>query len=252
MIFYFSATGNSLHVARSVALEGEVLVSIAEATKNGSFRYEVSDCRLGIISPTYDWTLPNIVSGFLENLEIQCSKKPYCFYVATYGTTSGASAAMANDILKKKGLEFDARFDVKMPDTWTPMFDLSDPKKVARMNENAEKEIQELKEQLSRQILGIHMGFRTPKFTGHIGKAIYDGRTTKTSNLTVSDACIGCGLCAKKCPVDAIEMREKRPVWVKDHCVMCLGCLHRCPKFAIQCGKNTSKHGQYQNPFAKT
>ena len=54
-----------------------------------------------------------------------------------------------------------------------------------------------------------------------------------------------------KCPVNAIEMKNKRPVWVKEKCVMCLGCLHRCPKFAIEYGKNTTKHGQYTHPNVK-
>ena len=72
-----------------------------------------------------------------------------------------------------------------------------------------------------------------------------------TAHFCVEDGCVGCGLCAKKCLVQAIEMRNKKPVWVKDKCVMCLGCLHRCPKFAIQYGKNTKKHGQYTNPNVK-
>lgn len=54
-----------------------------------------------------------------------------------------------------------------------------------------------------------------------------------------------------KCPVKAIEMKNKKPVWVADKCVMCLGCLHRCPVFAINYGNKTQKHGQYINPNVK-
>lgn len=74
---------------------------------------------------------------------------------------------------------------------------------------------------------------------------------SRTKNLTVEDTCVGCGLCAQKCPAQAIEMRAGKPVWVKKNCVMCLGCLHRCPQFAIQYGPNTKVHGQYRNPNVK-
>lgn len=75
----------------------------------------------------------------------------------------------------------------------------------------------------------------------------------KTKHLFVdTDACIGCGICEKKCPVHAIKMDNKTPVWKTDKCEMCLGCLHRCPKFAIQYDNDkTKQHGQYRNPYTK-
>lgn len=251
MIFYFSATGNSKYVASRIRHPDEEMVPIADAVKQGHFRYKIADGKLGIVSPTYDWTLPSIVSEFLEKLEISCSEKPYVYYVGTYGTTTGAAAAMADRLMKAKGLPFDAMFDVKMPDTWTPIFDLSDPVHVEEINKKAEREITELQDQINQQIRGKHMALTTPLFTGMIGKMLYDNGTRKTSNLSVGGSCIGCGLCVKKCPVEAIEIKEKKPIWVKDKCVMCLGCLHRCPKFAIQYGKKTAVHGQYVNPKIK-
>jgi Fe-S-cluster-containing hydrogenase component 2 len=87
-------------------------------------------------------------------------------------------------------------------------------------------------------------------FAARISYSMY-GNQSKTSHFVLEDSCVGCGYCAKKCPANAIEMKENKPVWVKKQCIMCLGCLHRCPKFAIQYGKNTKKHGQYLNPNTK-
>ncbi len=150
-------------------------------------------------------------------------------------------------LLNRTGLNLDAKFDIRMPDTWTVIFDLSNSNRVDKMITNAEKEIEILKKQLERKILGKYMDFTTPGFIGKISKSIYDNKVRKNVNLSVSDACIGCTLCAKKCPVTAIEMRENKPVWVKEECTMCLGCLHRCPKHAIFYGngKATNAHGQY-------
>lgn len=48
------------------------------------------------------------------------------------------------------------------------------------------------------------------------------------------DKCVGSGLYQKICTAEAIQMQDRKPVWVKDHCNICLACINRCPKEAIQ------------------
>lgn len=206
-----------------------------------------SDASIGIVSPIYDWGLPSIVKDFLEKTDFQ-SEYPY--FVATYGTTPGAIGALANRAIR--GRSIDAYFSVRMADTWRPIFDLSTPEKVQKFTKNTEKEIDSLLRAVLQCRTNRHMRPRTPAFlTRWIAQPIYGRRVRCTANLRVEDTCIGCGLCAKKCPVQAIEMQDCRPVWRKERCVMCLGCLHRCPRFAIQYGRRTKAHGQYTNPHVR-
>ena len=133
-----------------------------------------------------------------------------------------------------------------MPDTWTVWFDLSDKEKVAEKNRKADREIDEIITKILAKTKTKRMKRQAPFFTAFTYKISYDDMR-KTSNLYVEESCIGCGLCADKCPTNAIEIKNGKPVWIKEKCAICLGCLHRCPKFAIQYGKNTKKHGQYRH-----
>lgn len=249
MIIYFSATGNSKYVAEQIASNKEQLIFIPDAIDNRVYEFTIeANENVGIISPTYDWTIPSIVEEFLKNVKLIYTTRPYIYYVGTFGTTTGAAATMANHYMKAKGYEFDAFFDIKMPDTWTPVYNLSNTAYVNELNRKADDQIQNLKKQIENKTTGKHMHFTTPFFTGKMGHWIYNHKTRYTRKFHVTNDCIGCCLCAKKCPVHAIEMKDNHPIWVKEKCTMCLGCLHRCPKFAIQYGKSTKKHGQYLHP----
>ena len=248
MILYFSATGNSEYAAKRIASEtDDITVSITDCCKKQIFSFDEEYKTLGIISPTYSWGLPVIVTEFLQRLDLHY-KPDYIYFIATYGTTPGQTGKFADNILAPKGLPLSAKFSVKMPDTWTPIFDLSNKEKVRQINDNAEHEMDYIIKQIKHFANVDYMKNKLPYPLAKIGYTLEYDSMRKTKHFSIENSCVGCGLCAKNCPAAAIQIKDRKPKWVKAQCVMCLSCLHHCPKFAIQYGKNTKKHGQYTHP----
>ena len=45
--------------------------------------------------------------------------------------------------------------------------------------------------------------------------------------------CIGCGLCVKSCPMNALELKDKKVLFDPDRCLGCGVCVHKCKQNAI-------------------
>ncbi|MEM3341089.1 MAG: EFR1 family ferrodoxin [Thermoplasmata archaeon] len=251
MIFYFSGTGNSRYAALKIGSEvKEKTMPIVACFKKNMFKFRVeSNEIIGFVTPVYFWGLPTIVNDFLAriDLEIDNSYPPYLFHLTTCGVSPGGSIKIVENYLKKKGLHLDSKFSVKMPDSWTPVFDLSDKEKVNKINFEAEKQIQQIIQKIKNKEKGNFSKRNIPLFVVKLVYQIYE-KYRKTENFTVEPTCIGCKKCANLCPIEAIEIRDNKPVWVKDRCVLCLACLHHCPKLAIQYNNKTKNHGQYVHP----
>lgn len=251
MIYFFTATGNDKYVAERIAeSSGDATKSMTECTWESDYECDLQKGEnLGIVVPTYFWGLPSVVSDFLSKLRVS-GKPAYTFIVATYGTTCGAVGRYAEKLLAENGISTDALFSVKMPDTWTVMFDLSDKAAVAEKNAAADVQIAKVARSVAERLHSKRMPGSVPAFLAWFAQRLYQG-ARKTNHLNAGGKCIGCGLCARQCPVRAITMEDKHPKWVKERCAMCLGCLHRCPVFAIQYSDKTEAHGQYTHPGVK-
>ncbi|MGH4037813.1 MAG: EFR1 family ferrodoxin [Sphaerochaeta sp.] len=249
MIFYFSATGNSKYVASRISkATGDEIIAIDHCLKENNLSFKAADNEnIGIIVPSYSSELPIIVDEFLEKVHLTRDGSGYNFAVVTFGMNAGATDFCLKKAMNKKALSLDGIFSVRFPDTYSPIFDVSDKKMVKKRLDEAEPVIDDIINKIKSTSKGNFITKNAPHgISSLIHKFMYENKR-KTKKFTVDDSCIGCKLCAQKCPVDAIEMQNNRPVWVKEQCVLCFGCLHRCPQHAIQYG-DTKKHGQYVNP----
>lgn len=247
MVFYFSATGNSRHIAKMIAEKtNDNYADITDCLKYNTLNFIAKKgLRIGFVFPVYNFGLPVTVCRFIEKMKLTLRGDCYIYTIVTYGGFSGGASKILKEMLEKKNLPVNAQYSVRMPDTWTPVYDLSDKKKIRKRNEKADTAAEKIIKKIKEEKNG-NFDYRRIPFSDYFYKDYEILR--RTNSLSVEDNCIGCGMCAEKCPENAIEIKNEKPVWVKDKCAMCLGCLHRCPQFAIRRGENTKKHGQYIHP----
>ena len=251
MILYFSATGNSHYVAQKIAeATGDKIISIETLVKEKRFELSTNeDEALGIVTPTYFWGLPHIVEEVLAHLNIRLASGCYVYLVATYGTTTGAIGKISRCILSRKLIRLQGEYCVRMPDTWTPMFNLSDKAKNERRLIKAQAELEIIINNIRHRVAETKMRGKAPLLLGKLYHATYKKARNTHHFHVIDDRCVGCGLCQRQCPISAIALQNGKPKWVAELCLACLRCLHNCPAFAIQYGRNSLKHGQYVCPL---
>ena len=97
---------------------------------------------------------------------------------------------------------------------WTPVFDLTDKESVDKWLSDGKKQLKFVIDNIISKRTGNFIDRKLPKWIAAIPAAYMYETERKTKNLSVNkDICVGCGVCAKKCPVGAIQMKEGRPVW---------------------------------------
>lgn len=192
MLLYFSATGNCKYVAlRLAAAYNEKAISILDCLHQE--QYDFSESTIGIVFPTYFWGLPSLVQEFLEKASFQTD---YLYFIATYGTTPGAAGHMAAQAIR--GRSVDAFYSVRMPDTWTPLFDLSSPGKVAAFTKTTEAEIDTILRCVQSRYTNSHMSPRVPLLMAKcFAQPFYHSKARRTAHFHVEQSCIGCA-CARR------------------------------------------------------
>ncbi len=246
MIFYFSGTGNSYAAAMQLQfrLQGE-LINITDCVQKEEFHFDLEENEtVGIVVPVYFGALPSIVNVFLDRMTFE--KKPsYIYGILTYGgTLFGAKRKLANK-LKDGGYEAAAIWDVLMPNNYAISYEPTHEDEVEPILEEAGEQIEQIIPLIQdRKAVPWKQPFTGTIATGFI-YPMYD-RARKTKKFYSNDQCVGCGVCAGRCPVKAIEMIDGKPRWVKEQCVLCMSCV-RCN--AIQYGNKMTGKYRYRHPI---
>ena len=255
MIFYFSACGNSRHVADTLAMAlDDTLVFIPEAAREGRFDYTLAEGEsLGFVFPIYSWAPPKLVLDFVKKLSIKYGPStgsgtlPYIYFACTCGDNCGLTEKVFRKAVEEKGWSLSACFSVQMPETYIAMpgFKLDTDENAQRKIAAADAMLNELipmlqnKESFSKMIVGSLAWLKT-----YLVNPGFNRSATDDSKYHSTDACIHCGKCANVCPLQNITLEDGRPVW-HGHCTICMACYHHCPVNAIQYGKATAGKGQY-------
>ncbi|MCD6276319.1 MAG: 4Fe-4S binding protein [Thermoplasmata archaeon] len=59
--------------------------------------------------------------------------------------------------------------------------------------------------------------------------------------IVAKGLCVGCGMCALSCPVEAIEMIRGKPEVRMDKCIRCGTCYFRCPRNFLKLRKENAE-----------
>lgn len=263
MIFYFSGTGNSKWVAENLAgllheKTADISVLNFESDDNKRYMKEIAqgiknDEYIGFVFPVYAWGAPEIVIDFVKKLgkpegnannlgdtSDNSEEKTFTFAVATCGEEAGYTLKNFSKVFPLK-----SAYSVVMPNNYVVGSDMEDEGTVLSVLRNAKEEVKRMAEELSakKEVYRVHEGSGAG-LKSRLVNLGFNKFARSTKSFYTTDACTGCGLCAKNCPAHTIAMENNRPVW-GEHCYQCLKCINRCPAAAIQYGKATESRGRY-------
>jgi ferredoxin/flavodoxin len=267
-IFYFSASGNSLALARDIAKKTNAqLIGIPSVMDKQTINPDADT--VGIVFPVYyasnGYGIPLIVERFINKLEAIDST--YLFGVCTHSGMAGTTIEILRRMVKSQGGKLAAGFSLNMGSK--KMTDKKQQKLLLEQKKKADliSEYVIARKGGKYETRGILRKIAYAPLLYLLVKPVFSRRYRKLSNMRQhlpfsqliptadrsfqcdDTKCNSCGVCVKVCPVNNIKLIEGRPVW-QHHCETCYACYNWCPKEAIH-GDIVSYNDRRHHPDVK-
>ena len=244
MVLYYSGTGNSKYIAKCIAsaLETDCL-NLNERIKAEDTSSVQTEENVILVTPTYAWRIPHIVSGWLGKAELVGAK--CIWFVMDCGSEIGNAAGYNRQLAAQKHLHYMGTAQIIMPENYIAMFNAPQKEQAKSIVEQAEPALQKVLTQLK-----AGQEFPPPRenlydrfMSGPVNPVFYRF-FVKADAFRATDACIGCGKCVELCPLNNIHLENGKPLWGKN-CTHCMACICYCPKEAIEYGKKSRGKPRY-------
>ena len=244
MILYFSGTGNSRHVAKRMAAElDDQLLDLNERIKAEDTSPVETGEDLVVVTPTYAWRIPRLVRDWLLKTRMAGAKRVW--FVMTCGSEIGSAAGYNRALCQAKGLACMGTVQIVMPENYIAMFSAPQADEAREIVAKAEPNIDCVIASIqSNQPFAPTRNNLYDRFISGPVNPIFYKCFVKADAFTASSACIGCGQCAKRCPMNNVTIKDGKPVWGRN-CTHCMACICYCPKEAIEYGKKSVGQPRY-------
>ncbi|MBR2934767.1 MAG: EFR1 family ferrodoxin [Oscillospiraceae bacterium] len=250
MVLYFSATGNTEYVARELARQlNDECVDLLPRIKTGDHTPLHSNRPFIVCAPIYVCEMPRFLSKYLKQQTFTGSSDIYCAF--TSGGYCGIAGPLAKSLFRKKGMTYRGHAEITMPRNYVAndTYPMLPPKQV-------EERICKAKAQIDHAVSCIRAGedlcarhvFLFESLITLPFNPVWCKYKLTAKDFYTTDKCVGCGKCAKLCPLNNITIKDGRPVW-GDTCTHCMACIANCPTECIEYG--TLSQGKERYTFKK-
>lgn len=238
LVFYFTATGNSLFIAKQFS---DTPLSIPQELKKSDFIYEADE--IGFVFPDYAAAAPMIVREFIGKARF---KAKYIFSVITFGNASVNVAEWWDKFALEKGLKNNYVNHILMVDNYLPVFDMNEQIKIDKKTDELLARIIEDITERKDYTAPSDMGW----FREDMLKNMQDMHFSQTSEQLIKldkDRCIGCSTCTKVCPRGNFRLTDNGLEY-SGKCEFCLACIHSCAQHALSLERERNKDARYRHP----